>query len=270
MAEYRYVHTRFWEDPDMLELTKEQRLFYLYLLTNPKSSQCGISEFVLKLAVPHTGFSEDELLKLIDVFENEFKKIRYNPKTHEIAVKNWGKYNYLTNNVKVRKHIKTEFAKVKDKELIKYVGGDNYLVKAKEKKEVKMDETDTNFSRTWKDFKTMRIKIRKPMTERAEELLLQRLKKLDTNEDKQIAILNQSIMNSWQGVFPLKVTTQDEEQGGAYEKHPFKKRTREEIDKSRKTGRVEIDKMLKKLKHQPRPESKGKEKMPMKEKNQNP
>ena len=60
------------------------------------------------------------------------------------------------------------------------------------------------FKKTWKDFKVMRTKIRKPMTERAEELLIKKLDGLSNNEEEQIAILNQSIMNSWLGVFPLK------------------------------------------------------------------
>jgi hypothetical protein len=50
----------------------------------------------------------------------------------------------------------------------------------------------------------MRKKIKKPMTERAEELLIKKLNDLSGNEKEQIAILNQSIMNSWLGVFPLR------------------------------------------------------------------
>jgi hypothetical protein len=60
------------------------------------------------------------------------------------------------------------------------------------------------FINTWKDFKEMRIKIKKPMTKKAEELLINKLDRLTNDKEEQIAILNQSIMNSWQGVFPLK------------------------------------------------------------------
>jgi hypothetical protein len=42
------------------------------------------------------------------------------------------------------------------------------------------------------------------MTDRAKELLLSNLSKMASTEQEQIAILNQSIMNGWQGVFPLK------------------------------------------------------------------
>lgn len=76
-------------------------------------------------------------------------------------------------------------------------------------KETITKEKGINFINTWKDFKDMRIKIRKPMTRRAEELLIMKLDKLSNNEKEQIDILNQSIMNSWQGVFPLKKITEN-------------------------------------------------------------
>ncbi len=55
------------------------------------------------------------------------------------------------------------------------------------------------------DFRLMRERIRKPMTGRALQLLLGELDKLSGNREAvKIAILHQSILNSWQGVFPLK------------------------------------------------------------------
>lgn len=54
------------------------------------------------------------------------------------------------------------------------------------------------------EFIKMRKTIKKPMTDAALKLLLRNLDKLATNDEKKIAILNQSIVNSWQGVFELK------------------------------------------------------------------
>ena len=56
------------------------------------------------------------------------------------------------------------------------------------------------------DFEEMRKKIKKPLsTDRARQLLLNKLTKLaGENIDLKIEILEQSIMNSWQGVFPIK------------------------------------------------------------------
>ena len=59
--------------------------------------------------------------------------------------------------------------------------------------------------KTLEDFRLMRERIRKPMTGQALRLLLRELDKLTGNDDAlKIAILEQSIMNSWQGVFALK------------------------------------------------------------------
>lgn len=56
-----------------------------------------------------------------------------------------------------------------------------------------------------REFENHRRKMRKPMTDRAKELLLSKLEKLaPENEDKQIAILEQSVMNGWLGIFELK------------------------------------------------------------------
>ena len=54
----------------------------------------------------------------------------------------------------------------------------------------------------WQGFEEMRKKIRKPLTDRARKLILAELKKLG---DDPVALLNQSVQNSWSGIFPLKV-----------------------------------------------------------------
>jgi hypothetical protein len=54
------------------------------------------------------------------------------------------------------------------------------------------------------DFIDFRKKIRKPMTDRAVELLFINLDKLAQDDETKIAIINQSILKGWQGVFSLK------------------------------------------------------------------
>lgn len=54
------------------------------------------------------------------------------------------------------------------------------------------------------EFIKMRKNIKSPMTNRALKLLLTSLDKLASNETIKIDILNQSILNNWKGVFPLK------------------------------------------------------------------
>ena len=67
-------------------------------------------------------------------------------------------------------------------------------------------EIDQDYVReAYRDFKAMRDRIRKPMTKRAEELILKDLAKLSGGDAVMAKrILEQSTKNSWQGVFPLK------------------------------------------------------------------
>lgn len=54
------------------------------------------------------------------------------------------------------------------------------------------------------EFIKMRKSIKAPMTDKAINLMLNKLDKLAASDNKKIEILNQSIMNSWKGIFPIK------------------------------------------------------------------
>lgn len=56
----------------------------------------------------------------------------------------------------------------------------------------------------FRDYEQMRVKIKAAMTDKAKALAIEKLKKLASDPAKQVAILNQSTMNSWKGLFELK------------------------------------------------------------------
>lgn len=56
-----------------------------------------------------------------------------------------------------------------------------------------------------KGFIEMRTRIKKPLNQNALDLMLNKLDGMTDVEAEKIAILNESIMNSWQGIFPLKI-----------------------------------------------------------------
>lgn len=61
------------------------------------------------------------------------------------------------------------------------------------------------FEKTFDEYEKMRRRIKKPMTDRAKELIKKDIRKIcGDNVEKAIEVLNQSIKNSWQGVFELK------------------------------------------------------------------
>lgn len=55
-----------------------------------------------------------------------------------------------------------------------------------------------------KEFIKMRTMIKKPLTDYALKMLCNKLIKLSSDPDTQVKILQQSIMNNWQGIFELK------------------------------------------------------------------
>lgn len=64
---------------------------------------------------------------------------------------------------------------------------------------------DEKLNHAFAAFVEMRVKIKKPMTERAISMAMERLKKL-SGEDNELAIriLDQSVMNCWQNIYELK------------------------------------------------------------------
>lgn len=79
--------------------------------------------------------------------------------------------------------------------------------------EIINEYTDNEELRTalW-EFIKMRKLIKKPMTDRAFKGIFNKLDKLGRSDGEKIAILDQSIQNSWQGVFELKEPYEEPEQ----------------------------------------------------------
>lgn len=116
MAIYRQIHISFWQDSFVLSLTPEEKFFYLYLMTNSKTTQCGIYEIPEKIMVLETGYNEETITKLLNKFI-KYGKIEYNKKNQEVFLINWGKYNN-SNSPKIKTRIETELKNVKTKEFV--------------------------------------------------------------------------------------------------------------------------------------------------------
>ena len=68
---------------------------------------------------------------------------------------------------------------------------------------------DEKLKQALSDFKDMRKVMKKPMTEKAEQLLLNKLNGLSDNPEQQVKIIEQSIERNWLSVFPLKENTSE-------------------------------------------------------------
>jgi DnaD/phage-associated family protein len=119
MAKYRHVHVDFWQDAKVVEeMTPEDRYFYIYLLTNPNTTQIGIYQITKKQMAFELGYSIETINKLLDRFEKVHEVIRYNPDTREIAIINWGKYNLVKGGKPILDCVRRELSEVKDKSMI--------------------------------------------------------------------------------------------------------------------------------------------------------
>ena len=84
-----------------------------------------------------------------------------------------------------------------------------------EEEEEKEENNKSVFDSVFDSFLLMRKQLKKPMTDKAIELLKSKLEKLaPADAQTQIEILEQSIMNNWQGVFPLKDSAKKEGANG--------------------------------------------------------
>ncbi|MGG0238082.1 DnaD domain-containing protein [Bacillus rhizoplanae] len=116
MAVYRNVQVNFWQDDFVLDLTPEERYFYIYLLTCSKTTQCGIYPLPKRLAEMETGYNRETVEKLLQRFI-DYGKILYDAETKELYIQNWLRYNPVT-NTNVEKCVLRELKTVKSKKFV--------------------------------------------------------------------------------------------------------------------------------------------------------
>ena len=85
----------------------------------------------------------------------------------------------------------------------------------------------------FRDYEQMRVKIKAAMTDKAKALAIDNLKKLASDPAKQVAILNQSTMNSWKGLFELKEEKPQTQKGTffAFQQRPSDPEEEAELEK---------------------------------------
>ena len=119
MAKYRQVHISFWQDPFIEELEPMQKYFYLYLMTNSKTTQSGCFEISNKLIKYETGLSQKEIDSFIELFTDN-KKIVYSADTNEFLILNWLKHNSFK-SPKVKSCIQKEIENIKNEKFIDFI-----------------------------------------------------------------------------------------------------------------------------------------------------
>jgi MoaA/NifB/PqqE/SkfB family radical SAM enzyme len=122
MAIKRIISTDFWTDRKIVEnFSPEDKLFMVYILTNPHTTQIGIYPFIPKIAAFETGYNVDTINTLLERFSKKHKIIMVSNDTGEIAIKNYLKHSIVKGGKPVFDLLMKEAAKVKDKKLLAYI-----------------------------------------------------------------------------------------------------------------------------------------------------
>lgn len=115
MAKFRRVHTSFWDDSFIEKLSVEDRYFYLFLLTNPMSTECGVYQITVKKMSYYTGYTQEAISAVLKRFI-ESGKVKYDFETEEISICN--RVKYIENfGMPVIDCLRSEYKSVKNKSL---------------------------------------------------------------------------------------------------------------------------------------------------------
>lgn len=118
----RIVDVQFWNDDKVLEyFSPEDKLFMLYLMTNPHTTQLGVYAINKKHMSFELGYTIDVVNVLLDRFENKYEMIKYSNDTKEIAIKNYLKHSIIKGGKPVEDCLTKEIKQVKDKSLLGFV-----------------------------------------------------------------------------------------------------------------------------------------------------
>lgn len=112
MAEYRKVATKTWADPWVFSLKPEQKLIWLWLITNDHGNAAGIYQIPTPFIAFETGVPQDEVEAALQAF-HEAGKIMWDAATATIWVKKMRAYQ-ASASPKLRAAMERDLAQVPD------------------------------------------------------------------------------------------------------------------------------------------------------------
>lgn len=121
MSKHRYIDTEFWDDEYIQSLNPSGKLLFVYCLTNPKTTICGIYKIAMRTIITQTGLGETQILEHLSRFESHGKIMYRN---------GWMTIRNFIRRQKVNKNVRTGIVKELRRvplELAQWVLGD-YLV----------------------------------------------------------------------------------------------------------------------------------------------
>ena len=156
-----------------------------------------------KVAAKELGVTESSFYKYIKTLESVgMVSLNSNNKFTVVTIEKWAMYqtdnSESSNKVTTKKQQSNSRVTTKEQQ-----SNTNKNVKNdKNVKNIYIEPPELNEAIL--SFKEFRKGLKKPMTDKAVNLLIGKLKKLSDNTAEQIEILEQSVVNGWIGIYPLK------------------------------------------------------------------
>lgn len=206
MARRRMIDPNFWGSPDVSKLSHFDRLVLIGLISNADDYGKGFSApaYVRSTIFPYEDIQTKKITTALGNIQSYCEISFYEINGGQFyKFNNWGKWQSVDKPYPSK--IPEPFAT--DSLLIPESIPTDSTLKEKKRKEEKRREdffTNDSLNDAFNSFLEMRTSIKKPMTPRAIEMMISKLDTIAKNDEEKIAILNESVMNSWQGIFPLK------------------------------------------------------------------
>lgn len=120
MNKYRFLPTSTWSDDTFLNMSPEQKLIYLYLLSSPYTSLCGIFKISISTMGHFIGLRNGSIDSAFSAFLLKYSDwVQYDDQTGEVALLYWPKFALVNANIKAFKKAESDLQEVQSITLLK-------------------------------------------------------------------------------------------------------------------------------------------------------
>ena len=119
MSLKRVVDTRFWNQVDVMErYSSQDKLFALYLMTCPRSTQLGIYSLPKRVIAFDMSLDDDQVGQLLARFQEDYQVIAYSDQTQEVAILDFLTYSLVKGGQPVERLLRNQAEDVRDSQLL--------------------------------------------------------------------------------------------------------------------------------------------------------
>ena len=119
MSLKRVVDTRFWNQVDVMErYSSQDKLFALYLMTCPRSTQLGIYSLPKRVIAFDMSLDDAQVGQLLVRFQDDYQVIAYSDQTQEVAILDFLTYSLVKGGQPVERLLRNQAEDVRDSQLL--------------------------------------------------------------------------------------------------------------------------------------------------------